>query len=145
MESKNQQEGYCKYAVAVAMVYKNRVYMSKRNELANVFPNTWQFAGGKLNSDTENPIDSAIRELEEETGLRLNPKRMRYIGPIFGDPTVEVCYMYCVELFDGECPQLVEPHKMSPWYIFEFDLAQKFDVMPGIIPTINNLKKLFLP
>jgi 8-oxo-dGTP pyrophosphatase MutT (NUDIX family) len=131
---------YTKYTVAVGLVLGNRLWMSKRVNTAN-FESKWQFAGGKL-EELENPIDGGIREVAEETGLIIDAKRLRYIGPVFGDPTTRICYVYAVELNETEVPKLTED-KMTAWQLFTFNLASKLDLMPGLPDAIRELRKRY--
>ena len=140
---KNLSVGNSRYSVSVALIYKNRIYICKRDCSEENYPSTWQFVNGHLLDDLENPIDAAVRIIEDTTGLELNPKRLRYIGPIFDDPLSETCYVYCIELFQGEYPQQKHPLKSGPWYLFNLELAQKFNLMTGLHRVFNNLRVLF--
>ena len=42
------------------------------------YPNTWNFPGGAIEPG-ESPLDAAIREIEEEFGIRLEPAACREI------------------------------------------------------------------
>lgn len=132
---------YTKSTVAIALVYKCRVYMSRRLKTVN-FSGLWQFPGGKVEG-VESSIEAAHRELIEETGIYVDPSRLHYIGPVLDDPTTAVCYIYALELFDGEVPLRKEPEKASEWRLFPFDLALQFETLPGIPKTLRYLKNNF--
>jgi ADP-ribose pyrophosphatase YjhB (NUDIX family) len=133
----------CNYAVAIAMIYKNRVYMSRRMNTA-IYIDKWQFPCGDINEDDVKTIkDIAAEVLESETNLEVNPERLIYVGPVFEDPLLDVCYMYYIKLFDGEIPARVHPNLKSPWYLLKFDIAEKFEVIPGMLKVLRYLKFIF--
>ena len=126
---------YTEHTVAVGLLLGNRIYLSKRLNTQN-FPNKWQFPGGKL-EENEDAIIGGIREVFEETGLKLKPDRLEYVNNIYGDPTTYCCHVYIVELDATEVPQLTEYSKMTEWRLFTYDLASHLDLMPGLDDIIN--------
>ena len=129
---------YTQYTVAVGLLLGNRLYLSKRLHTQN-FPNKWQFPGGKL-EEGEEAIIGGIREVEEETGIKLKPERLKYVNNIYGDPSTFCCYVYTVELHADEVPQLREYSKMTEWRLFTYDLALQLDLMPGLEEVIGWLQ-----
>jgi 8-oxo-dGTP pyrophosphatase MutT (NUDIX family) len=59
---------------------RGRVLMQERDEHATVWPELWCFPGGGL-EDGERPVDGAVRELAEETGVVLAPDDLTDLGP----------------------------------------------------------------
>ena len=59
------------------VVIKNgeKVLLGRRTPHSKFFPNYWCIPGGKLEKN-ENPINSAIREIKEETGLKVKVTRL---------------------------------------------------------------------
>ena len=63
-----------KNASAVIICYKNRVLLNLRSNNKNIFyPKHWGCFGGAKNSN-ERYIDAAIREVYEETNIKVNKK-----------------------------------------------------------------------
>jgi 8-oxo-dGTP pyrophosphatase MutT (NUDIX family) len=58
---------------------RGRVLMQERDEHAPVWPDLWCFPGGGLEGD-EQPVEGAVRELAEETGVRLDPDDLTDLG-----------------------------------------------------------------
>lgn len=60
------------------------VLLIKRRPESRAFPNYWALPGGHLEPN-ETAVDGATRELEEETGIRLNSWDMSLLG-VFSEP-----------------------------------------------------------
>jgi 8-oxo-dGTP pyrophosphatase MutT (NUDIX family) len=58
---------------------RGRVLMQERDEHAPAWPDMWCFPGGGLDDDEE-PVDGAVRELAEETGVVLAPEDLTDLG-----------------------------------------------------------------
>ena len=134
---------YNKYTVAVGLIRfsEGKAYLSQRVNTKN-FVGKWQFVGGKLEKG-EHPVDGGAREVEEETGLNIGPKRLSYFMPILEDPTTDVCHAFLVELTNKEIPIRTERHKMTDWILVTFEEALKLDLMPGLRTIIGKLKTQF--
>lgn len=67
--------------------------------------NSWGFGGGKCD-EGEMPYDCAVRELEEETGLRATYIQLIDIRPYKNEtvtpPTLDTVYCYVVMSCDGD-------------------------------------------
>ena len=51
------------------------VLLHKRDSNTKFNPNTWAFFGG-LNENGENPVDTFLREMNEEIGIKFNEKEV---------------------------------------------------------------------
>lgn len=60
-----------RFASVVLVDDRGWVLLQERDEHAGIDPERWGFAGGHVEDD-EHPDDAAYRELEEETGVRLD-------------------------------------------------------------------------
>jgi 8-oxo-dGTP pyrophosphatase MutT (NUDIX family) len=58
---------------------RGRVLVQERDEHAPVWPDMWCFPGGGLD-EGEEPVDGAVRELAEETGVVLTPEVLTDLG-----------------------------------------------------------------
>lgn len=103
-----------KEEVAAAVVYnpnKERFLLVKRAEERERYPGHWEFPSGFIKED-ESPENAALRELNEETGLKGEVVRSGESFPI-QIPKVEV-YPVLVKV-DQEDIQLSREHSEYRW------------------------------
>lgn len=131
-----------KDTVAIALVWGQRIYLSRRYNTKR-FNNFWQAPGGKVDDGENDIVSAAQRELEEETGLKVELSRLEYIGEIH-DPSCLACHVYKVQLKCGEKPQLTEPDCTHPdgWRLYSREEIKKLkNVMPGLKGILKYLWK----
>ncbi|WP_435769211.1 NUDIX domain-containing protein [Nocardioides sp. SYSU DS0651] len=66
-----------RFASIVLVDPQGRLLLQERDEHPVIDPECWGFVGGHVD-DGEDADDAAYRELEEETGLRLEPPELRF-------------------------------------------------------------------
>jgi 8-oxo-dGTP diphosphatase len=93
---------------------------------------TWSFPGGHVD-DGERPEASALRELEEETGLRAaNPRLVGAGDDLFPEGVRYRTYFVRVDWTGGE-PSVREPNACECWSWFSWDDA----AAPLFLPVTN--------
>lgn len=100
--------------VAAAVVYNPEIQkflLVRRSEERERFPNNWEFPSGFIEKG-EKPEDAALRELEEETGLKGEVVRIGESFPI-QLPKVDV-YPVLVRVRDREV-ELSREHSEFRW------------------------------
>ena len=107
-------------AAAVAPIYGNVVLLGKRIEYYKgdpvPFGGYWSIFGGRI-EDTESPMSCAVRELEEETQIKIKTKDLQFIKR-FSDDYSEFIF-YATKL-----PRLINPvlnyeHTEYGWFNIE--------------------------
>ena len=89
---------------------KDRILIMRRSGTDPKNPLKWDFPGGHL-EEGESPKQGALRELEEESNLKPQPKDLKKLTTIEGEGltvhlyTVAVCNPAEVKLRDGEHDQ----------------------------------------
>jgi len=116
-------------------------YLSRRLDAAKPFHNFWQCPGGKLD-EGESPLQGAVRELKEETGLSINPRRLKLIGKNTrsfpnGDPYIAVNYH--IRLRRSEIPTQTEPHKSGPWKLVSVNELYRLKLIPGLAEHLSSI------
>jgi len=72
-----------------------------------------QSSGGAVEIKDSNSLETVLKELREETGLRIHQSRAKWIGYNLKFD----CDIYAIELDIGENPQWIEQNKMGSWRI----------------------------
>ncbi len=87
--------------------------------------NCWQFPGGHLESG-ESVIECAMREVREETGLRLSEATQAcYTNELFHAGDRQYITLYVSGRWQGGEPEPLEPGKCARWQWFHYrDLPQ---------------------
>src|SRR6266498_2112059 len=93
-------------------------WMSVRIDRRKEMYGLHQSPGRAIETQDSNSLETALRELREETGLRIHQSRPKWIGY---DPKYD-CDIYAIELNIGENPQWIEQDKMGPWGIIPWDM-----------------------
>ena len=93
-----------------------RIFMAKRREFLPVMGGLWNVPEGKVEKN-ETSIEAVLRETKEETGLIIEPQRMK---KIFNDANYN-CDVYITQLFDHEKPKQTEPQKAGKWHVLELE------------------------
>ncbi|XP_040899411.1 nucleoside diphosphate-linked moiety X motif 17 isoform X2 [Toxotes jaculatrix] len=71
-----QQRGVDVGVAILLQTANQRVLLTRRAQELRIFPNVWVPPGGHLEPD-ETLLDAGLRELKEETGLKLEPEKVR--------------------------------------------------------------------
>jgi len=117
-------------AWAILVDSSGRLLLQLRDGGAVKDPHRWGPPGGRVEPGEE-PHDAAVRELEEETGLRADRLELFWSGPALSDATV--FYFYCgattatqpeVRCYEGAAMEFVDAALTS-----DLDLTQAFSMI----------------
>ena len=95
---------------------------------------------GAVKTKDSNSLEAALRELREETGLRIHQSRPKWIGY---DLKYD-CDVYAIELDIGENPQWTEQDKMGLWGIIPWDIYINMMASRLLTPTHCTHTEMFL-
>jgi len=119
-------------AVAVIFDKEGRVLIALRPKADRWMPGRWALIGGKLN-DGESPIQAVIREVEEETTLKIKNPTEFYISK-----NGEVVYFF-VRDYNGDVILDFE-HDDHAW-VYPENLTN-YDIVPGLIDVVNRAQEV---
>ena len=81
-----------KYAAGVAVLFQNSILLAKRVESWNGKPvpygGYWSIFGGTI-EEGENPMMCAVRELEEESEIKISITDLKFINPVLNEEHTE--------------------------------------------------------
>jgi len=119
-------------AVAVIFDREGRVLIALRPKEDRWMPAKWALVGGKLN-EGESPTDAVIREVEEETTLKINNPVEFYISK-----NGEVVYFF-VRDYEGTVSLDFE-HDDYAW-VYPENLTN-YDIVPGLVHVVDRAQKV---
>lgn len=126
----------------MVLIKNKQIYLSRRTEKV-MFPKKWQFINGRLRN-TEQSMATAERIIEEQTKLKIDPKRLFFATNITVGESNEFYYVYIVNLKDDETPVNTCERWRGDWRLFPLDKASVLDVVPGIRGIIKGLHRSLL-
>ncbi len=88
-------------------------------QYGEVMKNIWQSPGGK--TDEKLSMKAAFRELEEETGLVIEPEDLKFL---INDPNYN-CDVYTLRVHPNTKLDLMKPEKNGEWEKFSFEAYER--------------------
>ena len=113
--------------VGVMILKDNKVLLGKRHKDADKADSelhgegTWTMPGGKINFG-EAFEEAAAREVMEETGLKINQDKLKFIS-IANDRVIDAHFVtigFLCKEFEGE-PKAMEPDEITEWHWFDLN------------------------
>ncbi|MCS7244334.1 MAG: NUDIX hydrolase [Candidatus Calescibacterium sp.] len=88
-------------ASACIVCHKNQILLVKQYRKA-LMEYTWEIPAGKIDKNDPNPLSTVIREVFEETGIKLNETDLIYLGKIYTTPgfSNEIIHIFFTNLQD---------------------------------------------
>ncbi|MGB2869212.1 MAG: NUDIX pyrophosphatase [Bacteroidota bacterium] len=113
----------------------------KRSAEDKLYPGTWQIVTGMIEGG-EQSVEAALREVQEETGLRLKRFWTAPTVASFYDPThdrIQLIPMFAAEIAPGQEPKLSSEHQEHAWLSLE--QARERLVWPSQRKALNIVQK----
>lgn len=126
--------------IAVAVPYQNdldRVLLLRRATDMDVFPGRWNFPSGQI--EDEQPEHAAVRELQEETGLRGSIERNGDLLTLDETDHSFKLHPFFV-MVDDIRVTLNEEHDQYRWV--EKERINQFDTVPALRKDLERLDML---
>lgn len=117
---------------------KNEILILKRS-VNGSNPNKYELPGGKINQG-EQPIDAAVRELAEETGVFTKKENLRIVYLFCSDPEDGVTWCDVIyKLNLSKAPEVIlsEEH-VSAVFVSQSDIFD-YDMVPDQLKIIQSL------
>lgn len=110
------EEPGVKVGLTVMIIRDGKILLGKRINTETAL-NKWAYPGGRMDYG-EDPINGVMREVLEETGLKLNIEKLRFLDfknePFPDENKHYVSLVFTCTDFDGE-PEVKEPEKCEKW------------------------------
>lgn len=127
-----------KYSDVLVRNTKGELLLLQRNSSSKIMPDKWGLPGGHVD-DGEDFITAAVRELEEETGLKFNSSHLTYLETKKKEECT-IAYFYI--LLDFPHPMILnnDEHYRSQWV-----KSDKLDEYPMMFDLYDVIQELDLP
>lgn len=125
-----------RWASFVFVSRRDRVLMARprRN------PDIWMPIGGRGAAYENKPIETAIRELDEEISVKAEPASLRYIGKRLRDVGTGYTYFWALDLSTESAP-VHDPVELQEARWFSFDEISRLDLHEGTASTLDDLQE----
>jgi 8-oxo-dGTP diphosphatase len=106
----------------IALIHEDRLIAYKRDDKPGIpFPGLWDLPGGGREGD-ESPIECALRELEEEFSIRIEPKRIYWSREYPGlKPEGSVTYLFVATVTKAEIDAIRFGQEGERWAMMRID------------------------
>lgn len=91
--SKLKEGEYYRIAGVICINREGKILTTKRSPLKATYPGYWEFTCGTVKPE-ETPLEGAIRELKEETGITASPGAIKYLGTLREENKFSYIYLY---------------------------------------------------
>lgn len=129
-------------ASAIAVLYKKNVLLAKRNKLCfltgkpAVYGGYWSILGGTID-EGETPKECAVRELEEEAGICLDIKNVKFLKKI-PEKKMDFFIHYC-ELDHMPDVELNEEHTEYGFFKIDSLLSFPYLIDSKIVKAVQEI------
>ncbi len=123
------------------VVHRNKILVLRRKD-----PDVWEFPGGNIEFG-EHPKIAAVRELEEETGIKVEPENLKLLcvsSCLYPDGrTQQIQVLYVCELKKAQEKIELKEHIDYKWVSLE-ELQNVSPIALSVKACMNDIKRYFL-
>ena len=130
------------YGSSVGLIKDKGIYLSRRIDTL-LFSKKWQLINGLMQAG-ENGRTTAVRIINEQTGLVIPDSRLYYMSSYDVEAANELYFIYLVCLQDNEVPENKESAYRSDWKFFKMEAAIVLDLIPGLRRFLFKLNRALL-
>jgi ADP-ribose pyrophosphatase YjhB (NUDIX family) len=106
---------------------EKKILLLKRNKPDDAFKGYWTCPAGRPNNPSEKPHQTAMREVEEETGLKIEITKEGMLGSWISDKNGQV-YISIVHLGEWKGKVQIDNKELSDWGCFTHQEATKLSL-----------------
>lgn len=122
----------------------NEILVQRRASTKKRFPNLWGMSsGGHVNSG-EQIIDGAIRETEEELGIKTKKEDYNLVSEYIDDSAWEIAQLYIAHLDFNIEDTILQKEEVSEVRWFSFDEFKKLVNSEEHVPLAEDFKEILL-
>lgn len=79
----------------ILVIHRDGTYLlTKRHDKKEVYPGYWEASAGGSAQEGESPLQCAVRELKEETGIDIDADSLQLVGHSFSEKSRSTFYSY---------------------------------------------------
>lgn len=130
------------FGVATKGIVKNqegKYLILIKSSLEEINPNTYDLPGGRM-SFGEKPEEAIVREVSEETGLKVEPIKVFEVWTFTKEDFQLVGINFLCNLISGEL-KLSEEHDKSEWLSYE-EINKNKEIPEWLLNTIKKAQEL---
>jgi 8-oxo-dGTP diphosphatase len=129
--------GGCK----LALIHGESLLIYKRDEMSSIpFPGMLDFPGGG-GEGNETPKECALRELQEEFGLHVDPSRLEYCEQYTTQPYERIGFFFATEISEHEISNISFGNEGIFWQMIPI---QEYFTHPKAVPHLKERLRVYL-
>ncbi len=142
-DKKRMPKGEFHIVVNILSINKDGKILITKRHPDKPYGNMWEISGGSVLSG-ESPLDGAVRELFEETGLKAAPQELRYMGQIIRERSGCIHNFYLYEGdFDEDSITLQEGETVDFSLVTPKEIAKMSDSGEFLDFAFNRMRAVF--